>query len=429
MSLFTFDSSFNVAARAIDFTFNSSFNVLELQSFAFNSSFNVVNNQSFSFDSSFSVKDPTQQSFNFASNFLVGSAFNVEEYQAVSVQIDGYDYDVNDLADTVAISANNSNVAYSLSITGLNVPTVPRDTPITVRVGSEIYNFIVDKVDYDADGTASLLKTLTAVSPVMAAETPRADLRDYNNADPQTAKQIVRSLLPVNVNWCVSDWTIPEFRLAVQGQSPLQIANQVVKATGAVIQSLPNGEVEVVYDYPVSPPDYDLATVDHELNTYDHAFTLRTSLVPKDGYNIYMVTDTNTTSGGLIDALDFEVISPSRVTITAYLSSDRPVTLEATTVETVSITTDGQSSTIEETETLEVVAGKARTTRPIQSIVSTEFVSAPLSGLSYKEGSTELNVGNARDYGVLEITYNTTARKFQVSDIKSPKIQFLLKDA
>lgn len=432
MALFTFDSSFNVAARAINFTFESDFTVLTRSSFTFTSAFNVVNYQSFNFASTFDVKDPTAQSFNFASNFLVGDAFNVEPYKTVSVEIEGYDFVLDEVADTITISANNSNVSYSLSITSLDIPNVPRDTPITVRVGSDVYKFIVDKVDYDADGTASLVKTLTAVSPIMAAELPRASLRDYSNDAPMTAEFIVKGLfvpLGITVHWRISNWTIPEFRLAVQGQSPLQIADQVVRASGAVIQSLPNGDVEVIYDYPVSPTEYDIATPEHELNTYDHVFTLRTSLVPKDGYNLYMVTDTNTTSGGLIDALDFEVISPSRVSITAYLSTDRAVSLETTAVEPVVIESDGTSSTVEETETVEVVAGKARTTRPIKSISSTEFISAPLSGISYQEGNTELNVGSARDYGVLEITYTTNARKFQVSNITSPKIQFLLKDA
>lgn len=425
---FIFSSSYDVASRAINFTFDSSFRVLTAQGFLFNTSYIVTNSQSFDFSSSYEAKDPQNQSFSFGSNYLIGSFLGVSLYQAPTLSVEGVSYDLNLEADSLTITANTSNVGYTMTLTGSNLPDVARDSKLTLVIGDETYEFIVDKVDIDADGVASKTKTITAVSPVMLAALPRAETRDLTNDTDMTAEALVKGLLPVTVHWRIGNWTIPAFRLAVQGQTPLQIADQIVKASGAVLQGLPNGEVEVIYDYPVSPPDYEFTTPDHSLNSYDHLFTLRTSLVPKDGFNLFMVTDTNTNTGGLSDALDFDVLGKSKVAITAYLTSDRPVKLTDTAPEELSITQDPSVNSVTETETVEVISGKATVLRPIESIVNVEFLSLPLTGIAFTSGSTELNVGSASDYGLIKIEYTTLATTFLVEDITSPKVQFLLED-
>lgn len=425
---FQFSSSYEVASRAINFTFNSSFRSLVAEGFVFGSSFIVTNSQSFDFSSSYDTKNPQDQSFTFGSNYLIGDFLGVTTYQAPKLTVEGVSHDLNLESDSLTITANTSNVGYSMTLTGATLPDVARDSKLTLVTGGETYNFIVDKVDIDADGVASKTKTITAVSPVMSAALPRAETQDLTNETDITAEALVKGLLPVTVHWRIGNWTIPAFRLAVQGQTPLQIADQIVKASGAVLQGLPNGDVEVIYDYPVSPPDYETTPPDHELNSYDHLFTLRTSIVPKDGFNLFMVTDTNTNTGGLNDALDFEVLSKSKVAVTAYLTNARPVTLKDTAPEELTITKDTNITSVNEVETVEVIAGKATVLRPIESIVSLEFISLPLTGVAFTKGSTELNVGSTADYGLIKVEYSTLAATFLVDGVTSPKVQFLLED-
>src|SRR6185503_9519795 len=99
-------------------------------------------------------------------------------------------------------------------------------------------------------------------------------------ADPILVSALLEELFGAGeVELRVLDWTIPAGRLAVNGQTPIEIASTVAKATGAVIESEPDGSLYIRYAWPVSVPDLDTATPDHLYDDSRDLFSLEEDTV------------------------------------------------------------------------------------------------------------------------------------------------------
>lgn len=432
MATFNFTSTYFVSFESLTANFVNGYSITEEQRFDFASSYNLVRSETLAFSSKYQVRPQSEQIANFTNGYLVYSPLQIPQTPAtITVTIRGETIDFDTITDQLRIAINTSGSGYTCTIVSQSIPDGLQLTDaVQVNVGGNVYNFIFDRLQIEEDGLEAESRTLTAVSPVLAFGLPRARAIDFTNNTARLASDIVRGLLG-SVDWQIVDWLIPEFRLAVTQQTPLQIAQDIAKAAGGLLTSDRAGNPVVKYRYPVSALEFDTATPDKVYNTFDHVFSRRANLDPKNGFNSFLVTDVSPgqSTTRFADVLDFDLTSRSTATITAYLSPVRDVVLRDTAPETIGIQTLGERVQLQQTEDIEIRNGSGQTRRPIDSIVSMNFLSMPLTGVAYTQGATEIRTQDPEAFGLVRVVYNTIANQYRVSGITSPKVQFLLKEA
>lgn len=431
MATANFSTFFVVIAEKETFNFESHYCVLVDKTFNFESDFNVSAVNTFNFETHFEARDPKIHHADFKSGFLVTDPFSLPAVAySIQIIINGQDIDFDSLTDTLNISANTSGAGYTCSFTSDQIPdNLTINDYILVILNGVSYKFLFDRLETQETGLDAKKKTLHAVSPVLMKGSPRSVAIDFTNDTPRLASEIVKELLGVAI-WEIVDWVIPEFRLAVTQQTPLEIARSIVGAAGGTITGTKNGVAKVIYEFPISTNDYPTSTPKHVFNTFDHVLSMRRSLIPKSGFNAFIVTDVAPGSLGtqFFDVLDYDITTRNSATITAYLSPVRDVILDDTAPENTNIETLGEKIELEQTEDIEIKNGEGIARRPISSIVSIDFISIPLMGVSYSKGSSTLTTADPEAFGIVRLTYKTIANQYRVSDVKSPKVQFLLKE-
>ncbi|AEH21878.1 VHS1065 protein [Vibrio phage 1] len=431
MATANFSTFFMVHAEQKAFNFESHYYVLDSKTFNFASSFDVVAVNTFKFETNFNARDPKTKRAEFISGFLVTDPFKlpVTAY-SIKIVIKSQEIDFDSLTDTLNISSNTSGAGYTCSFTSDQIPEgLKLDDPVVITLNGEAYHFVFDRLETEENGLDSKKKTLHAVSPVLRKGSPRAIAIDFTNETPKLASELVRELLG-SVTWEIVDWVIPEFRLAVTQQTPLEIARAIVGAAGGTITGTKDGKAKVIYEFPISTNDYPTATPKHILNTFDHVLSMRKNLIPKSGFNSFIVTDVAPGSLGtqFYDVLDYDITTRNSATITAYLSPVRDVTLDETAPEKVTIETLGEKVELTQTEDIEIKNGEGIARRPISSITYIDFISVSLMGVAYAKGSSTLTTSDPEAFGIVRLTYKTIANQYKVSNVKSPKVQFLLKE-
>lgn len=431
MATFNFTSNYFVSFERLTANFQSGYSILENQTFNFSSNYFISVPDTFDFSSSYNAIPETEQIADFSSAYLVYSSLQVTTAPEISIIIAGENIDFDSVTDQLRIAVNTSGSGYTCSIVSRAIPdNLSTGDTVEINVGENRHLFLFDRLQIEEDGLEGESRTLSGVSPLLAFGLPRARAIDFTNNTAQLASEIVRGLLG-SVTWEIVDWLIPEFRLAVTQQTPLQIAQSIVKAAGGFITSDRLGNAVAKYRYPVSTLDYPTQTPDQTYNTFDHVFTRRQNLDPKTGFNSFIVTDVSPGQSAVrfADVLDFDLSSRSTATITAYLSPVRDVILADTAPETINIQTLAEKTQLQQTEDVEIKNGSGQTRRPIDSIVSLDFISMPLTGVAYTQGASEIRTQDPEAFGLVRIVYNTVANQYLVSGITSPKVQFLLKEA
>lgn len=432
MATFNFTSTYFVQTLSRRADFVTNYSIAERRGFDFESNYNLVVNNAFDFSSNYLARPTGEREADFGTSYLVTQPYIAPTVpQTITVSVAGEPIDFDTITGQLSISINTSGVGYTCSFLSNDLPEVLtiNDT-IEINVGGTVYNFVFDRLQEEETGLEASTRTVSGVSPLQVFGSPRALAIDFTNESPTLASEIVRQLLGA-VDWQIIDWLIPEFRLAVTQQTPLQIAQSIVEAAGGILTSDRLGNAVAKYQYPVSTNDYQTTTPDEVYNTFDHVFSRRQSLDPKTGFNNFIVTDVAPGTQGtrFADVLDFDLSSRSSATITAYLSPVRDVTLQDTAPEDLTIETLGERMLLEQVEDVEIQNGEGQTRRPITNIVSMDFISLPLTGVAYESGASLLTTADPNAFGLVRVTYNTTANQYRVSGVTSSKVQFLLKEA
>ncbi|WKV32830.1 hypothetical protein R21Y_69 [Vibrio phage vB_VhaS_R21Y] len=432
MATFNFETFYFVQANQLTADFTSRYSVAERLTADFESTYNAVQARVFNFETSYSVRPIGERVADFGTSYLVTDPYIAPSVpETITISVAGQPIDFDTVTGQLSIAINTSGVGYTCSFISHDLPEVLGigDT-IEINVGGLIYNFIFDRLQEEENGLEASTRTVSGVSPLQVFGSPRAIAIDFTNETPRLASDIVRGLLG-SVTWEIVDWVIPEFRLAVTQQTPLQIAQSVVEAAGGILTSDRLGNAVAKYRYPVSTNDYQTTTPDQIYNTFDHVFSRRQSLDPKTGFNNFLVTDVAQGTQGtrFSDVLDFDLSSRSSATITAYLSPVRDVVLQHTAPESLTIETIGERLMLEQVEDVEIRNGEGQTRRPIASITAMDFISLPLTGVAYEPGASLLTTADPNAFGLVRVTYNTIANQYRVNGVTSSKVQFLLKEA
>lgn len=431
MAIKDFSTNYMVMLETKHADFKSAYSILVKGAVDFESFYQVFDPKVASFQSNYVVAPEAQRVADFTSGYLVLDPFDLPtSVSNIIVLINGKPIDFDGTTGSLSISVNTSGSGYTCSLTSDKIPDGLKLTDvIQILINGFSYTFIFDRVTTSEEGLDALTKTMYGVSPVLKYGSPRALAIDFTNDKPILASELVRSLITY-VHWEIVDWVIPEFRLAVTQQTPLDIARAIVEAAGGILTANKYGYAVAKYKYPVSTKNYDEAKPVKVFNTFDHVMSKRSSLDPKKGFNSFIVTDVapGTLGTQYADVLDYDLISRDSVMITAYLSPVRSVRLTDTAPETLSIQAVSANAPLTKTEDVEIKDGEGVTKFPIASIANIEYLSTALTGVAYAKGANVLTTSNPNAYGLIRLTYTTIANQYRVSGVKSPKVQFLLKE-
>jgi hypothetical protein len=300
---------------------------------------------------------------------------------------------------------------------------------LRVRVGDaidldlygETFRLAVDEKEMSRENAGiGMTLTLLAVSPLGL----RRERISRSWTGPVDARQAVEDLLGP-VTWQLPDWTISAGRVAAERADPVSLARQIAGAAGGVVESLPDGFILCRPRFPLAVPDWSMATPDH-LVTDNETLATSESYAPVELADRIAIADGDQESGQ--DEVEFlpDEGNPHQGAIRVYPTPWREVAVVHTGDELVSLSALGEQER-EESELLQIQAGRGRTRYPVAGIVTTSWQYADLGAASFTADSREIT-SEIPEYSLLRLTYRTRCLAWTAADVRDEEILFLVTD-
>lgn len=328
----------------------------------------------------------------------------------VRVVIDGQTIPVS----TASVTLEDGALAWQADITLMrheDYARFPRDQAFTLDIYGTEYAMLADtrrlSRSRDLEGNPTDTARVSGLSPAVRFDSPRAQTISAVFDVPRSVRSIVEELLG-SVTWELVDWTLPAFRFAIERQTPMAAARQLVEAAGGTITSEPDGSILVRHQHPVSVPDYTTTSPDVSL-TADAIYDVSEAVTTDRIINRVAIREAD--GPGRRDRIEFEHDDDADRIGTARLYPDpwRPATL-STSRNGVSLSRTG-IVTRTETEVVEFVEGRASVAYPVQSLTSVRWLDDSLGGVVAQ--GTELTASDG--YSLAEIIYTVRAIEYRVS--------------
>ncbi len=199
---------------------------------------------------------------------------------------------------------------------------------------------------------------------------------------------------------------------------PIDAIRELSDAVGAYLQSDPDGTL-VVKHFPRLDQLAD--QVAYSLSDVDHFFEVSEEPVKAPGYTAVVISDQNEASDSL--RLETEDIDSRTKEVRGYQTPwDGDFGLTHTGGSWVYISSQGARLRTE-TEVVEFVDGEASTSYPIYSWSSLDWLENNLGTITFSEDGS-LSASVAGD-SLLEITYTTKCRVWEVTDSKDEQLQLV----
>jgi Concanavalin A-like lectin/glucanases superfamily len=300
--------------------------------------------------------------------------------------------------------------------------------PVVLTINGEDHNLIVTSKSR-SETVSSLVLSVECMSPAVLLDFPYATKVADNSPVSGTMSQIVNNLAALeglSIVWGLPvDDTLTENELQSEGRSPMDVIGSLVGELGGMIQSLPDGSIHAVPRYPIDTNKYDITAPLLVYTSGDDFISIQDDTDKRDGFNKYVVTDSNTEAS---DPLEAEEITPSHYKIKAYSVPWNSVQPTLTTSELTNVTIVPVSGYVEEEltqEDLEIVNGAGSVDKPCYEVVSYNYKSSTNLGvITIKEdGSVSTTTpGNS----LVTITYKTRYWAWDAYDPDIENVQFIL---
>ncbi len=293
---------------------------------------------------------------------------------------------------------------------------------VTVTSGAEILvcQLVVTspRIDEQHGETSYVVE---AMSPAVLLGEPYA--ATVNGELSGLASAIAQDLAgDIPLAWETVDWAIPEATWIASDETPLSLIKQLAAAVGAVVQSLPDGSLLVLPEYPLSVPAWKTASADISLTEILDCFTAGSTPDHRLGYNTYTIGDQLTTSASL--TLDETALTSRLKEVRGYQTPwDGAFVLTHTGGDWVTIEPMGIEERYE-TETVEIVGGSGRVQYPIYSRDAIAWGQVNLGSVSFAEDGT-LSASVAGQ-SLLTITYTTRCKLWLVRDANNEQLQLVV---
>ncbi|MDH5637431.1 MAG: LamG domain-containing protein [Nitrospinota bacterium] len=294
------------------------------------------------------------------------------------------------------------------------------DDAVDLTLGVQTYSLIVDgKEKSRAFGQLEL--SITAISPGAALSFPRAE--PVTKTWPAVmARVAAEDALGQAIDWRITDWLIPDGRLAVAAAAPLEVARKIVEAAGGALQSAPDGSFIARPLFPISVPGWNAAMPDYTLADDTHNISARELYRHAELVNQVTIRDTG--SGATQDMTEYvaDETDPLKGTLYVIPRPWRPIAVAHTGHAAVGLVPLGVKL-LQKKELVEFTEGRASVGRPVYSVDNTQWQYADLGAV--EAAGTELASAQAA-YSLAWITYSCRCHVFAVGDTIPETIQFLV---
>ncbi|MDQ7832032.1 MAG: hypothetical protein RDU30_09880 [Desulfovibrionaceae bacterium] len=216
---------------------------------------------------------------------------------AASVTVDGQALD----PVAVSVSGDLASYCWSLALTLRDLDDWRKCSPgavVEVEINGQSWTFALESRSRDrAFGSTGY--TAAGRSPTIALDAPIAApvTKTWGRVTALAVAQELADAAGVGLSWEVCNWTPPAGRLTADEQSPVEILSALAAACGAVLQSTPDGDLRVIYAYPVPVTEMAESAPARALSDVDHIFTASESYEYREGYDAVVVTDAATSDG------------------------------------------------------------------------------------------------------------------------------------
>lgn len=287
------------------------------------------------------------------------------------------------------------------------------------------FNVMVDTKQVSRTTPAGTKVSVGVVSPAAIHRAPRAARVSRVYDEDQSARTIVEGLIGP-VEWRIQDWLIPANRLGMEDATPMDVVDRIMEATGAVIESYPDGTLYVRYRFEVPLEQYPTTTPDHVFTEQDDLFSVDEQNEYYEIADRFRITDIEATFG---DRIEFEPDDNSGLAgqLHAFPSPWRAFELFHTGPLAVSLSA-GVERLIEKEQQIEIVNGAGTLGYPIHSIDDVEWEVVDLGGLSFAPGSTTVQAALADGTSLCTVRYTTRAMVYETSAPQELAVQFAMRD-
>ncbi len=301
------------------------------------------------------------------------------------------------------------------------------DDELIVRIYGEEYNLLVDGKDRSRSGPADVSARLRAISTTARAATPRA--AELSETFGQIlAQDAVEQILGQLVDWQIIDWLIPAGRLAAENADPIEIAQQIVEAAGATIETNPDGTFYVRDRYPVPVAQWETATPDQVYLESDAILTWSEGFRPEQIFNRFRIRD----GGGddFRDRIIFEADEDNGLAGSLFVFPNpfRDINVIDTSDAAITATPVGDVF-LEKEDEVEFREGAGGVSFPVFSIQSVEWFDLDIGPVNFTLDSTDVTSSDpVNKFSIALIKYTTRAKEFRTSSPVADVAQFLVED-
>jgi hypothetical protein len=299
------------------------------------------------------------------------------------------------------------------------------DEPFTITIAGEEFDFIRQEPQLDRSGPAQIQAVVSGISPSAAYGDPRADKVTKTWSTAVLVSDLLEELFGGSVvDLRVLDWSIAGNRLAADGQTPIEIAADVARAPGCLLESEPDGALYIRHAWPVSVPDLEDAEPDHLFDDSRDAFRISEQTTPARLANRIRILDVIDTSSGMMSAEIDSREDGYNKGRTQFLPGDQPALLifKSDDVEVQAVTPSAGNisqlagGTMEVEETLQFAGSDEATLRyPTAALTSWKWLGRDLGT---PELANEITVRvPAAGVAMLMVTYDTTFEARRLSGI------------
>ena len=279
----------------------------------------------------------------------------------------------------------------------------------------------------EAPGAADHI--ITAISPtiILNDELLTEDLGPGVAAGLLTA---LCTMYGITLDWQgVVEWPILTDDLTANDETVFDLLRNAAAASGAFLQSLPDGGMRLRPEYGESTDNWEDAAAELELNDHDHIFSISEQADPRDGYNAFLISGASqSASTSPLEVIDLTATTKE---VRYYMSpwdSEAEVILGHTGGDWVSIDAVGTAAapiveTIE-AEEAEIVAGIGSVKYPIDTLLVATYHEDSLGQVRGKyDGSLSTEIeGDA----LLNVDYRTKYLSWIVTDPKAESLQIFI---
>ena len=338
---------------------------------------------------------------------------------------------------TIARSEDNVNWNGSVLLASLeDFALFRQDDEIIVDLFGEQYTMMVDSKELNRSAPVNQRATLFLVSPAARLDFPRSEPFSFSDTADIDMQTLIEDALGEPVDWQLLAWTIDGSKVGAESTSPLSFAKELIQKAGGRLESKRDGTLRARYHYPVSVKNYDTATVDHIFSEQQDIHSVTESFFPEEIVNRIRILDAEDSFSDRIEFVADEdnprtgelLVYPAPFRTSVVLDHTSPagdIILNAASPREVTREENGEG----EGELVEFINSEASLGFPIDSLVSLEWVSESLGGITFEPNQPAIrSTDPTKGYGLALIKYKVRYLSYRVESTDGDSAQFILEE-